>query len=137
MGCHGSYHLQAKVKDLVVYTVSRLNIRRTTSLSENVSPRVLFTGVKIDHKKELNLSFGDYVEAYEGTDNTSTARSSTCIALYPNCNSTGSWTLWKLDTNSYVQRSRFVRMVTTDRIIDRVNGLAEEELRTGEVELNP
>jgi hypothetical protein len=56
------------VKDLVAYAVSRLNIRRTTSLSGNVCPRVLFTGVLGDYKKELLLAFGDYVEAYEGTD---------------------------------------------------------------------
>jgi hypothetical protein len=51
------------VKDLVAYAVSRLNIRRTTSLSGNVCPRVLFTGVPVDYKKELLLGFGDYVEA--------------------------------------------------------------------------
>jgi hypothetical protein len=55
------------VPDLVTYVVSRLNIRRTTALSENVCPRVLFTGMAIDNTNELSLAFGDYVESYEGT----------------------------------------------------------------------
>jgi hypothetical protein len=64
------------VKDLVSSAVSRLNICRTTLLNENVCPRALFTGLLEDDKKELLLVFGDYIEAYEGTDNTSRARSS-------------------------------------------------------------
>jgi hypothetical protein len=74
------------VKDLVAYAVSRINIRRTTALSENVCPRVLFTGVPVDYKKELLFAFGDHIEAYESTDNTSRARSSACIALHPASN---------------------------------------------------
>jgi len=93
------------VKDLVAYAVSRLNIRHTTSLNGNVCPRVLFTGVPVDYKKELLLAFGDYVEAYEGTDNTSRARSSAGIALYPASNAAGSWILWKIETRTRVRRS--------------------------------
>jgi hypothetical protein len=100
-------------------------------------PRVLFTGIKVDFKKELNLAFGDYAEVYESTDNTSAARSAACIALYPNCNSTGSWTLWKLDTNCNVQRTRFLKLVTTNTVIDRVNGIGEDELKGCEVVMQP
>jgi hypothetical protein len=58
------------VPDLVAYVVSRINIHRTSALADNVCPRVLFTGLPVDFKKELSMSFGDYVESYEGTDNT-------------------------------------------------------------------
>jgi hypothetical protein len=44
-------------RDLVAYCVSHLNIR---------SPWVLFTGMKINFDKELELAFGDYVEVYDG-----------------------------------------------------------------------
>jgi hypothetical protein len=60
-----------RVKDLVTYCVSRMNLRTTTTLHGTVSPRVLFTGVKPNYRKELSLAFGDYVELYTGTDNTS------------------------------------------------------------------
>jgi hypothetical protein len=85
------------VWDLVGYAVSRLNIRRTQALSDNVCPRVLFTGVPVPYK-ELAVAFGDYVEAYEGTDNTPGARSAACIALCPAGNASGSWALWKIST---------------------------------------
>jgi hypothetical protein len=62
---------------------------RTTSLNENVCPRVLFTVVPVDYKKDLLLAFGEYVEACEGTNNTSRARSSACIALHPASNAAG------------------------------------------------
>jgi uncharacterized protein involved in tolerance to divalent cations len=47
----------------------------------------------VDYKKELQLAFGDYIEANEGTSNTMAERSAACIALYPAANSTGSWVL--------------------------------------------
>jgi hypothetical protein len=85
------------VEDLVVYAVSCLNISRTTALRENVCPRVLFTSISVGCKKELQVAFSDYVEVYEGMDNTSRARSSVCIALYPTSIASGSWVLWKIE----------------------------------------
>jgi hypothetical protein len=110
----------------MAYAVSRLNIRCTTSLNENVCPRVLFTGVPVDYKKELLLAFGDYIEAYEGTDNMSRARSSTCIALYPASNAAGSWVLWKIETRTRVRRTKVQKMATTDIIIQAMNSVANE-----------
>jgi len=92
------------VKDLVAYAVSRLNIRRTTAINQNVCPKVLFTGVKVNFKKELELAFGDYCEVYDGTDNTSASRSIPCVALYPTSNSTGSWEFMNLSTKQRVRR---------------------------------
>jgi hypothetical protein len=115
------------IGDLVAYCVSRLNIRRMTELAENICPRVLFTGVPVDYKKELMYAFGDYVRAYEGTTNTSRARSSACIALYPVGNSTGSWAFWKNDTRSRVRRTNMEKLVTSERIINIMNAFATEE----------
>ena len=48
-----------RVKDLVVYAASRLNLRGTSALQGVQSPRVLFTGLNPNYKR---LAFGDYVE---------------------------------------------------------------------------
>jgi hypothetical protein len=72
--------LRVLKKDLVGDLVSTLQIRRTNTLSENICPCVLFTGVPLPYK-ELIIAFGDYVEAYEGMDNMSGARSLACVAL--------------------------------------------------------
>ncbi len=67
------------VPELIAYKVSHMNIRRTTALSENVYLRVRFKGIPVDFKRELCMAFGDYVEAYKGTDNTSKTHVLHCI----------------------------------------------------------
>jgi hypothetical protein len=114
------------VPDLVGYAVSRLNIQRTQALSGNTCTRVLFTGIPVPYS-ELSVAFGDYVESYEGTDNTSESRSVACIALCPVGNSTGSWTLWKLSTHMKVRRTNFQKLVTSELVIRAVNALTDEE----------
>jgi hypothetical protein len=124
-----------RVKETYRKVTSRLNIRRTTALAENICPRVLFTGIPMDYKRELTYAFGDYVKAYEGTTNKSRARSAACITLYPTGNSIGSWVLWKIDTRSRVRRSNMVKLVTTDNIILIMNTVASEE--SGETRVRP
>ncbi len=114
-----------RVKDLVIYCVSRMNLCTTSALQDNVCPRVLFTGVKPNYRKELELAFGDYVELYTGTDNTSKERSTPCIALYPVGNSTGAWQFWNLHLGKYMRHSTWVRMNTNELIIDMVNAEAD------------
>jgi hypothetical protein len=76
--------------------------------------------------REFSVAFGDYVEAYEGTDNTSGARSAACIALCPVGNSTGSWILWKMETRVRVRRTNFQKLVTSELVINQMNALAQE-----------
>jgi hypothetical protein len=99
-----------------------------TALNENVCPKVLFTGVKVNYKKELELAFGDYCEVYNGTDNTSASRSVPCIALYPANNSTGSWEFMNLTTKTRVKRSQWKAMVMTELIIDVMNHFEDKNL---------
>jgi hypothetical protein len=86
-------------------------------------------GMPVDYKKELSMAFGDYVESYEGTDNTSRARSSACIALYPTANSTGAWVLWKVESQMRVRRTNYVKLVTSQQLIDAINQIAITEER--------
>jgi hypothetical protein len=98
------------VKDLVTYAVSCINIRRTMALNVNVCPKVLFTGLRVNYKKELSLAFGYYVEVYDGTDNTVCTCSVPCIALYPCNNMTGSWAFLNLSTEQYIRCSQWQKM---------------------------
>ena len=52
-----------------------------TAINTNVCPKVLFTGLKVHYKKELELSFGDYAEVYDGTDNTSVSRVNVLVCV--------------------------------------------------------
>jgi hypothetical protein len=86
----------------------------------------LFTGLRINYKKELSLAFGDYAEVYDGTDNTAKSRSIPCIALYPCNNSTGSWVFLNLQTKQQVRRSQWQKMVTTKLVIEQMNAYDPE-----------
>ena len=50
------------IKDLVLYTITRLNSRRDYLNTVEASPRVLFSGYKQDFASEFSIGFGDYCE---------------------------------------------------------------------------
>jgi hypothetical protein len=113
------------VQDLVAYVVSRMNLRRTTAINHNVAPRVMFTGLKADFWKEMEMSFGDYCEVYDGTENTSKSRSIPCVALYPCSNATGSWVFLNLVTKKRVRRSQWKKMMATEEFITKMKAFVE------------
>ena len=124
------YRLPDKcVKDLVMFVVNRINIQPYAGGGNfNLSPRVLFTGKKIDAIKELTLSFGDYAEVRDPkarSNHPDDARTESAIALYPIGNDNGSWRFLCLQNNSYITRSQFKRLPTPDVVINRVNQLAD------------
>jgi hypothetical protein len=51
-----------RIKDLIAYTVSHIKLKYTTLLTDNMCPRVKFTGVHPGYVAEFSLAFGDYVE---------------------------------------------------------------------------
>ncbi len=93
-----------------MYAVSHINIRRSMALNVNVCPKVLFTGLRVNYKKELILAFGDYEEVYDGMDNTACSHSVLCIALYPCNNMTGSWAFLNFSMKQYIPRSQWQKM---------------------------
>jgi hypothetical protein len=67
---------------LITYAVSRLNLHRTSTLPGQMCPLYLFTGTKVNFRKQLMLAFGDYCKIYDGTTNTSKSRSVSAITLH-------------------------------------------------------
>ncbi len=88
------------VPTLVTYAVSRLNLRWTSALPGHMCPLYLFTGAKLNFKKQLTFAFGDYCEVYDGTNNTSKSQSLPCIALHLCNNATGTWEFFNLKPTS-------------------------------------
>jgi hypothetical protein len=118
-----------RVKDLVSYAVSRLNIRSTKALNTEASPRVRLTGVKPEFKQEFGLAFGDYAEVYnpkaaESSNDVTVARTEPCIALYPSANKNGSWIFFNLHTKAYVRRTQWTKLPTKELVIAVMNELA-------------
>jgi hypothetical protein len=94
------------VKDFVAYCVAQQNVQFTPAINQHVVPKVLFTGLKVDFKKELSLAFGDYCEVYVRTDNTSSGRTAPCLALHPYNNATGLWMFYNLRTHARICKSQ-------------------------------
>jgi hypothetical protein len=116
------------VKDLVTYVVNRINVRRTTGLTDNRAPRVMFTGQRVDYKKEFRAAFGDYVEAYRPRVQSNAVdqpRSEACIALYPSANLNGSWILYSLVSHSRVRRTNFKVMKMNDHVLNSVKAMTD------------
>ena len=116
------------VRDLVKYSNSRLNIRRPSTGTSIVAPRVAFTGRKPNYRKELELAFGDYVECYNPkvrSNDAEQSRTEPCIALYPTGNANGSWLFMNVKTHKRVRRTHWVKMKTTQLIIDAINQMAK------------
>jgi len=87
---------------------------------------VLFTGAPVDYKKELLLAFGDYVEVYDGTKDTSRYCSFACVALSLVGNASGSWALWKIETRIRERRTNMVKFVTSYLIKQAMNVITKE-----------
>jgi hypothetical protein len=67
---------------------------------------------------------------YVGTDNTSSGRTTPCLALHPCNNATGLWTFYNLRTHARIGKSQRTKMVTTQLIVDTVNALDTKSLPT-------
>ena len=104
-----------------------------SALQEVQPPRVLFTGLKPNYIKELRFAFGDYVEVYNVTTNTSKEPSLPCIALYSVGNATSTWVMWCISTKAYERRLVWTKMVTNDMEIRTMNSYAEDANEKEEV----
>jgi hypothetical protein len=91
-----------------------------------ISPREQFRGIKLDFKKDLSISFGDYVQAYRcpKLKNSMEQRTVGAIALCPMDNQTKSWIFFNLLTIKTFAASYWKLLPTPDLVIDRMNLVA-------------
>lgn len=105
-----------------------------TTINGNICLRVLFTGLKV-HYKELELTFGDYLEVFDGTDNTSKTRTIPCIAIYPCANVTCSWLFLNLITKKRIRRSQWICVKTMQLVNDALNNFDGIQISIESVDL--
>lgn len=118
------------IKDLVLYSVTRLNNRRDYLNTATASPRVLFSGYKVNFKKEFSIGYGDYCEVDDPTvisNNPMQSRTNSCIALYPCGNQNGSWNFYNIETKKRIRRSKWIKMITSEEIIKKMNDIAKND----------
>ena len=118
------------VRWLVYYCVSRINMLPSHQHFDLTSPKENFTGKKVDFKRDLRLSFGDYVHVHEdrAITNTSKARTEEAIFLFPLSNYAGSGQFLKLETGKVVSRRHYTLLpVVPEGTLQRINAIAAAE----------
>ena len=113
------------LKYCVTFAAIRLNM--ISNSTSTLSPREILTGKKLNFKKDLRLSFGQIVQIIiPDSDNSLSERTSTCIALHPVLDQTGSNYFWPLRSNnqSIIKRDSWKSTSINDCIIHFINQLS-------------
>jgi hypothetical protein len=86
-------------------------------------PKELFTGVKMDYKRDCKLGFGEYVQVYAEHDITSTIQSMTygAISMGGVRNFQGTYLFMSLLTWKMIKRRTWVEMPLPGEVIDFIN----------------
>lgn len=112
----------------VYFCVWCVNLQPSSTSTDGVSPYEQFSGLKLDAKRDLRFSFGDYIQATTAdTDNTMTARTTGCIGLLSSGNLTGSVKMWSLATRKVITRDQFRVIPMPDVVIEYLTGLAQKQ----------
>lgn len=115
---------------LVESCVIAINLLPDEQREDPTSPYELFTGFKVDYKKQLRISFGDYAECKNPNRKPSNGpkpRTDPCIALLPLLNQQGSFLFFDLQSRRTVIRTKWVALPFPDDILDRCNKLASRQ----------
>lgn len=117
---------------LVDYVVMNINIfPKTTSLNK-ISPRELFTGRKLNYKRDMRISFGDYAQVSIPnitSNDVRQPRTEGAIALTSTGNLQGSVLFFMLSTQSIVSRENFTLLPMPKEVVDKMNELSIKNKR--------
>jgi len=96
------------------------------------SPYEQFYGRKVDFKRQLRLSFGEYAEVHNNqptASNTLEERAISCVAMLPLLNKQGTYLFFNLKTRSVLKGDKWKALPTPQWVIDRMNQLAKNQKR--------
>src|SRR5210317_1045814 len=96
-------------------------------VSDTLAPRVIMTGIKMDHNKHCKIPFGDYAQVYEKTENNMNERTVGAICLGPSYNLQDGYKFYSLLTGKKLVRRQFTPCPMTQDVIDRVIELGEQQ----------
>jgi hypothetical protein len=123
---------------LVEYVTIMINFEPNSQREDPTRPYELFRGQKVDYKRQLRISFGDYAECTDPhvTSNTMERRTDPCIALLPLLNAQGSHLFYNLETRRTCMRDTWTELPFSDDILKRVNKLAARQRKKLRVQPN-
>jgi hypothetical protein len=95
------------------------------SISRNINPRELITGVNIDYNKHIQAEFGEYVQVHGEQDNTMHTRTTGAITTKPTGNAQGGHLFYSLATGRMLDRRRWTPLPMSSDVIERINILVK------------
>lgn len=122
-------------KFLVYFVLNRMNMMPCSSRVDTTSPREMFTGRKVDFKRDVRIGFGDYVHIdthMVQRNNPFHPRTLGAIALEPQGNLQGSVRFFVIEKGTTVIRDQWVPMVMPPEAISKMNEIAKEIAKKGE-----
>ena len=117
---------ESLMRYLVLFCVSRINMLPSSTRVDRTSPRELFTGRKVDYKRDLRVGFGEYVQAFNTgvQKNSLKPRTEGAIVLLPVNNLQGSITMYSMRTGAIVTRDRYTVLPMPSEVIGWLNRMA-------------
>ena len=106
---------------LIVFCINALP--PPPSISRDLSPCQIITGMTADYNEHYKLKFGEYVQVHEAHDNTMQYRVTVAIVLCPTGNVQGSYYFMSLYMGIHLNRQHFTPLTLPQEVIDRVHRL--------------
>ena len=96
--------------------------------SPHVAPREIFSGIRCDFRRDLNVAYGDYCLVYDTSispleKNSPKRRKEECVALLPVGNKDGDVKFLSLLTGKVITRNNFKVFPMPDTVIERINDM--------------
>ena len=110
-------------------TRNRSLFPRSTGISKYFAPYTILRKKQIDFNKEFDISYGEYVQAYDdhAPTNDNTPRSIDAIYLVAESNLQGGHVVMDLATGRTTSRPRVEKVKMTRLVIERVETLARRQ----------
>ena len=116
---------------LVLFCVFTLNMLPSNLRADPISPRETMRGIKTDFKRDLRVSFGEYVQVHEPSDprsrNSMAQRTRGCIALNPVDNLQGTVRFWSIANRSVITRDHWTPLPMPAEVISAINSISNNE----------
>ena len=111
---------------LVLFVVTRINMMPHGTSTTRISPTEAVQGRKLDYKRHIRVSFGDYAQFTDtDLDNTMSPRTRGGIAIAALNTNNGSVRFYAFDTKKIVTRDKFTVLPTPTHVINHMNMIAD------------
>ena len=98
-----------------------------SSFDNELSPRTIVTGQKLDLKRHCHFQFREYVQTHEEHDNSMSPRTVGALALHPTGNAQGSFHFMSLSTGWVLNRLRAMALPMPDNVVDQGHRMAQQQ----------